>query len=222
MSIFVSDQLLSQARIVWDSNDEGSSVLVDGFLDSIRESLPEYWAIYSAGPCSLQGRTTEELAKIFRGFASTAMQLVMAEHFGCRLVRIGHSILLEEATEEISATDVDDLVEQYPDGYLLLDDILNRATGSEVLVDGFVWDPDPGSLEEPDASTHYELLGILSDYRSGKIWKDRNLSLSFRNCCSTFVAGKDLSDAGEVRRKRFTSVASQILQQAPDRQAFCC
>ena len=150
------------------------------------------------------------------------MQLVMAEHFGFRLVRIGDSILREEATEEISTTDVDDLVEQYPDGYLLLDDILTRATGSEVLVDGFVWDPAPGSPEEPNASTHYELLGILSDFRSGKIWKDRNLSLSFRNCCSTFVAGDDLSDAGEVRLKRFTSIALQILQQDPNRQAFCC
>jgi hypothetical protein len=150
------------------------------------------------------------------------MQKVMAEYFGYRLVRIGDSIIREEATEEISIADVDDLVKQFPDGYSLLDDILNGAANSDILLDGFVWDPAPGSMEEPDASTHYELLGILSDFRSEKIWMDRNLSLSFRNCCSSFVAGSDLSDAGEVRLKRFTSIASQILQQAPDRQAFCC
>jgi hypothetical protein len=150
------------------------------------------------------------------------MQLVMAEHFGYRLVRIGDFILREEAAKEISATDVVELIEQYPNGYSLLDDILNGAANSDVLVDGFVWDPAPGSPEEPGASTHYELLGILSDYRSREIWEGRDLSLSFRNCCSTFVAGKDLSDAGKARLKLFTSVASQILQQAPDRQAFCC
>ena len=228
MSISVSDELLSQASAAWDSNDENSPKLVKGFLDSIRESLPEYWAIYSeywdiySAPCSLQSRTNKELGRISRGFASTAMQSAMAKHFGYPLVRIGDSILWEEATEEISSTDVDDLVGQYPSGYLLLDNILKDAANSDVLVDGVVWDPDPDSPEEPDESIHYELLRILSDYRSRKIWEDRNLSLSFSNCCSTFIVANDISDAGQVRQKRFTSIAAQILQQAPDRKAFCC
>jgi len=224
MSLFVSQELVDLATEMIDDgpvSEANAMRLEDMFVASIQESLPEYYQCYTK-EVDLSSLDQESLGRVYRGLASEAMQQSMTNAFGFKVVRHGNTLFKVIDEDPLGLVDEESVqtLSAFPKGFALVKAVLNEATSGN-LQEGVIWAPAPGSPEEPDAETHFELLAVVSDIAFRKYLAQRGLDFIFSNCCSGFT-GAGLNSTGKKKKKRFGSVAMQVVRQVPERQAFCC
>lgn len=220
MSIDVTEDMIQKAHDAIDAGDPYSTDAVSSLQMAVERSLPAYWNMYKEKYESIEGCSESDMAQIFRGLASDAIQLVTASHFGFRLHRVGTQIIASEIDTFVIALPegVSSLEEAYPLGMKIVSD---RIEENSKGTNGTIWDPI-GTDEEPEAETHLDFLGALSDARLKHWCAARDVQLVFRNCCTTYTSTYPIDDdlVGNVRL--FTSPAAQILNQHTSRKALHC
>ncbi len=216
MSIQIDEATIAKAEAVLaDWSLELDESLIPDLLQSIELSLPAYWSLYLDNVDSIESASYEEKAEIYRGLASNAMQNAMADKFGFRLSLFGDKLFSDDIPKPLNS--VAELFQRYPKGYTLASQIVHDAQEGK-----YVFDPAPGSPEEPDEETHFQLMAIVADQRFHKYLESMGMSFIFRNCCSGFTAALELNPELEAKRTLFGSIATQIVAQLPERQALCC
>lgn len=220
MSIDVTEDMIQNAQDAITAGDPYSTDTVSNLRISVEQSLPAYWTLYKEKSESIESCSESDKAQIFRGLASDAIQFVTASHFGFRLHRVGNQLI---------ASDVDTIVIALPEGASPLEEayplgmkiVSDRVEENSKGTNGTIWDPI-GTDDEPEAESHLDFLGALSDARLKHWCAARNVQLAFRNCCTTYTSTHPIDGdlVGNVRL--FTSPAAQILNQHTSRKALHC
>lgn len=220
MSIDVTEEMITNAQSAIEAKNPYSEDTTQDLLTSVKQSLPAYWKLYEEKSQSVGDLSDDDLAIIYRGLASDAIQFVTSRHFGFRLHRVGDEIIVSDAGELTIEIDSDKvaLSAAYPLGMKLIDERIEENAQGE---NGTVWDPI-GTDNEPEADAHLELLGVLSDARLKSWLASQNIHMHFRNCCTTFTSNGNESNSIRDLIRLFVSPAAQILSQHSSRKSLHC